>query len=95
MYKIREGQAEEARQAVLEFIRAVREYSQEGVKVDGYVEKDGLTFYHVACFQDEQAEEAHTNSEQLANIWEAKYERAESFSQSISVDLLASTASGC
>jgi quinol monooxygenase YgiN len=94
-YKIREGQAEDVRQAVQEFIQAVRENSPEGVKVDVYREKDGLTFYHVACFRDEKAAEAHTASEQLANVWEAVYERAESLSQSIEVDLIASTDSGC
>lgn len=94
-YTIREGQAEEVRQAVLEFIRSVRENPVKGVKIDVFVEKDGLTFYHVACFRDEQAEEAHTSSEQLADIWEAVYERAKSFSQSIAVDLLASTDPGC
>jgi quinol monooxygenase YgiN len=94
-YKIRAGQSVDVRQAVREFIRSVRENSPEGVKVDVYVEKDGLTFYHVACFRDEQAAEAHTRSEQLAKIWEAVYERAESFSQSIEVDLIASTDFGC
>ncbi len=94
-YKIREGQADEVRQAVLEFIRATRENSPEGVKIDVFAEKDGLTFYHVACFRDEQTLEAHTSSEQLADIWEVVYERAESFSQSIAVDLIASTSSDC
>jgi hypothetical protein len=44
---------------------------------------------------DEQTAEAHSASEQLADIWEAVYERAESFSQSIAVDLIASTGPDC
>jgi len=94
-YKIREGQAAAVRQAVLDFIRATRESSLEGVKIDVFAEKDGLTFYHVACFRDEQAAENHTNSEHLADLWEIVYERAESFSQSIEVDLIASTLPEC
>ena len=94
-YKIREGKAAEVRQAVLDFISATRKSFPEGVKVDVLAEKDGLTFYHVACFRDERTAEEHTNSEHLADLWEIVYERAESFSQSIEVDLIASTLPEC
>lgn len=94
-YKIREGQAAAVHQAVLDFIRTTRENSLEEVKIDVFVEKDGLTFYHIACFRDEQTAENHTSSEHLADLWEIVYERAESFSQSIEVDLIASTLPEC
>jgi quinol monooxygenase YgiN len=94
-YKIREGQSAEVRQAVLDFIRAVKDSDLEGVKVDVFAEKDGLTFTHVACFRDEETADAHSNSGHLADLWETVYERAESFSQSIEVDLIASTLPGC
>ena len=94
-YKIREGKAAEVRQAVLDFIRATRESFPEGVKIDVLAEKDGLTFYHVASFRDERTAEDHSHSEHLADLWEIVYERAESFSQSIEVDLIASTLPEC
>jgi hypothetical protein len=94
-YKIREGQAPETRKAVLDFIRATKENAPEGVKIDVFAEKDGLTFYHVACFRDERTLESHSNSGQLADLWEIVYERAESFSQSLEVDLIASTDPEC
>ena len=71
-YTIRESRADEVREAVLNFIGAVLEGSPEGVKIDVFVEKDGLTFYHVASFRYERVEEAHSASEQLADIWEAE-----------------------
>jgi len=94
-YKIKQGKAAEVRQAVQDFIRVTRERFPEGVKVDVFAEKDGLTFYHVACFRDEGIAEQHSNSEHLADLWEIVYERAESFSQSSEVDLIASTLSEC
>ena len=56
-----------------------------------YAEKDGLTFYHVSAFENEELLKQHGDSSYMAEFWEILYESCESFSQFVELDLVAST----
>jgi quinol monooxygenase YgiN len=89
-YKVKEEKEAGVRQAIDDFVSATKENITEGVAINIYAEKDGLTFYHISAFENEELLKQHEDSASLADFWEILYESCESFSQFVELNLVAS-----
>jgi quinol monooxygenase YgiN len=75
-YVVKEDQVENVKPVIEEFISAIKQY-ESATLYHAYQADDGVTFFHVMAFPDEEAEDAHRTAAHTLRFVEELYPRCE------------------
>jgi quinol monooxygenase YgiN len=90
LYRVKEGKLEEVREAVSDFVAAVRENEPDTLFYEAYQGKGDVSFFHLMTFDDSYSEEKHRQTSHMAEFVRRLYPNCEEEPGFVELELIGS-----
>ena len=90
LYRVRKEKVREVREAVAEFVAAVRENEPGTLFYEAYQGRGDVSFFHIMTFEDGESEEAHRQTPHMEIFAGKLYPHCEEEPGFVDLDLIGS-----
>ena len=90
LYRVKKEKVKEVREAVTEFVAAVRENEQGTLFYEAYQGRGDVSFFHLMTFEDEASEESHRETPHMEAFVQKLYPNCEEEPGFVDLDLIES-----